>query len=126
MKTVVKIVKREIREQQVAVEEAKTPKQSPTDMVKIVKAWITESRERRNDKANFPLWLQEARKELRFKDALTVSFQMERLPAGGNMTRKLFRGESTSQSFTHLISPNKTSLSAVRALLTFKTNAVLT
>jgi len=77
MKTVVKIVKRGIREQLVAVEEGTTPKHSPSDMVKTVKAWITESRERRNDKANFPLWLQEARKEMRMKGALTSSFQME-------------------------------------------------
>jgi hypothetical protein len=69
MKTVVKIVKRESREQQVAVEEAKTPKQSPTDIVKIVKAWITESRERGNDQPNSPLWFQEARKEMRLRNA---------------------------------------------------------
>ncbi|HEY8225580.1 MAG TPA: hypothetical protein VIG25_09900 [Pyrinomonadaceae bacterium] len=71
MKTVVKIVKRESRERQVAVEEAKTPKQSPTHIVKIVKAWITESRDRGNDQLNSPLWFQEARKEMRLKNADT-------------------------------------------------------
>jgi hypothetical protein len=71
MKTVVKIVKRESREQRVAVEEAKTPKQSPTGIVKTVKAWITESGERGNDKVNSPLWFQEARKEMHLKNADT-------------------------------------------------------
>ncbi|HKE58793.1 MAG TPA: hypothetical protein VKB46_18910 [Pyrinomonadaceae bacterium] len=77
MKTVVKIVKHGIREQPVVVEEGKTPKHSPSHMAKTIKAWITESRERRNDKANFPLWLQEARNGMRMKGALTSSFQME-------------------------------------------------
>ena len=77
MKTVVKIVKRGIKEPQVSMEDTKTPKQASSNIVKTVKGWITETRERRNDKASLPLWLKEARKEMRMKSQLSGSFQTE-------------------------------------------------
>ncbi|PWT91887.1 MAG: hypothetical protein C5B55_07360 [Blastocatellia bacterium] len=81
MKTVVRIVKRGVKQQPVAKEEARTTQHSPSDVVKTVKAWITESREQRSA-ASSPLWLQEARKEMRTKRALSSSLQMSAQTAG--------------------------------------------
>jgi hypothetical protein len=61
MKTVVKIVKRGSSERPVVAEQKKAAEPNPNQLVKTIKAWITESRERRNDKTNYPVWLQEAK-----------------------------------------------------------------
>jgi len=65
MNKVVRIVKRGSKESVDPISEPKIAQHSTTEIVRTVKAWITESRERRSAVAIYPLWLREAREGLR-------------------------------------------------------------
>ena len=65
MNTVIKIVKRSERETCIPANDVKQGRPKPATMVGTVKAWITESRERRSIEANCPQWLMKAREEIR-------------------------------------------------------------
>ena len=64
MKTVIRIVKRNQQQPVVAAEDVNANQPRPTDLVKTVKSWVTESRERRSV-VDYPLWLKQAREEIK-------------------------------------------------------------
>jgi hypothetical protein len=64
MKTVIRIVK---RGQTTPANPVESPKANPprsTEIVRNVKAWVSESRQRRSLKIDYPLWLKQTREEI--------------------------------------------------------------
>lgn len=74
--TKVRIVKRGEKEHRLP-DEAKVDQRRPSDIARTVKSWIMESRERR-DGMDFPLWLREAREEIKSAKRISAGIVLSR------------------------------------------------
>jgi hypothetical protein len=63
MNTVIRIVKRGEKETRIIANDERAGQDRKKEIVRTVKAWIAESRERRTAKADYPPWLKRAREE---------------------------------------------------------------